>query len=153
MNQVPQDGDELSELFERSAAKIDPVTQGRLRVLAREIPERRDGFWTWPRWPWAAVVGALGATGALVLIGLRTAPVAAPSVALSAPAPAQQAPLPVFAESAVATHDEVDEDSNSFELDDALGTDALDDLALDPGDLADAEVDAWISAAKSTLGG
>lgn len=151
MNHEPRETDALSQLFERSATPIDPIAHGRLRALAREIPERRRAF-ALPRWPFAVGLGALVLV--LVLVGSRREPaVAPPTAALSAPAPANQAPHPSPAASEVALNDEVDELVGSFDFEETSSPDALDDLALDPGDLADGEVDAWISAANATLGG
>jgi hypothetical protein len=148
------DASELSKLFERSAPALDALAQGRLRAVAREIPERSGTLSRFPGWRWAAGLLALSAAGALVLVGLRRAPSAEPSATQSRPPGASQArALDVAATEVTKAVDDIDEVASSFDFDDdPSAPDVLDDLALDPGDLADSEVDAWISAANTTLG-
>jgi hypothetical protein len=147
------DFSELSKLFEESASALDPLTHGRLRAVAREIPERRGLSFRLPRWSFAAGLCALGAA-AILLASFARAPSEAPSAARSpAPRASQAEPLRVASAEFATVVEEVDELAGSFDFDDASAPDVLDDLALDPGDLADSEVDAWISAANTTLGG
>jgi len=163
---VSQDREEPSELealFERSAQRLDPVTRGRLRAHARAVPERKAGILLLPSlWAGASALAALGAAGAVFLsldtprssLGTPGAPArhgsATPAVLSAEPVASLAAPA---LEAEDASSEESDELAIGGELDDPMSPDVLDDLALDPGDLADGDVDAWISAAGSALGG
>lgn len=164
MTREPSEPKEISVLFEQSAAPLDPVARGRLLARAREIPERRRAFLVLPRWAWAAGFSAVTAAGTVALVSWRAPPAPRPIALLSAAPPANEARAPAATAAEVAPSGEVelataleptdaDEFARGNDVEDATSPDVLDDLALDPGDLADSDVDAWISAASATLGG
>jgi hypothetical protein len=153
MNRDPHEPNDLAQLFEQSAPSLDPSARGRLQAVAREIPGRRSSFWL-SRWIGATAACTVLAAAALAVSALRMTPSEMPSAMReSAPALTSESERASGAEAEGEPGDEADELASSTDFDDASGPDVLDDLALDPGDLADHEVDAWISAANMTLGG
>ncbi|HWA71453.1 MAG TPA: hypothetical protein VG937_03945 [Polyangiaceae bacterium] len=157
MSHDPDEPSELKALFERSAQSLDPAARARLRARARAIPPQKPGLLQFPSlWAWASALGALGAAAAVLLSlngphSIQRSTSDPLPAALGNAASASPSAQTVDTES-VGT-DEADELAGGADLDDAMSPDVLDDLALDPGDLAEAEVDAWISAAGATLGG
>lgn len=153
MNREPREPSELAELFEQSAPSLEPGARARLRAAAREIPRRQSAHES-PRWAWAAVACGIFAAAVLAVTLRRTAPSATPvAMPESAARWANDAEQPSTSEADDEPNDEANELASGMDFDDASDPDVLDDLALDPGDLADNEVDAWISAANMTLGG
>lgn len=156
MSRETEEPSELEALFERSAQSLDPIARGRLRARAREIPERKAGISALRSlWAWASALAVLGAACALFFSLENPRSLAR---RLDSPPPATMSAPPMASLAAPAPEaddlsDEADELTSGTELDDPMSPDVLDDLALDPGDLAESEVDAWISAAGSALGG
>jgi hypothetical protein len=157
MNHDPEEPSELKALFERSAQGLDPVARGRLLARARAQTAQKTGLLLLPSlWAWASALAALGAAAAVFLSLNGAHPIERSESAPLPAAPEQAPPVSILAEAAdaeSAAPTETDELASGVDFDDPMSPDVLDDLALDPGDLAEAEVDAWIAAAGATLGG
>lgn len=156
----------MRDLFERSAGEPDPLALARLRNAAREVPQRARRRSALPAWTWTAGFAALSALAVLLVLSRRAPSAddrtrAAVRPLLSAPraqgsdmtalAPSAEpaAPMPGDSQELAAT----EELTNSEDGEDSGEANLFDDLALDPGDLPDAEIDAWISAANTLLDG
>jgi len=145
MKPTRDDDQDLQELFDTTAATPDTRTLERLERAAAAAP-RMPRSALRPVW-----VAALLAAAAGMPLLWRAATPAQPeaSGALERVAPRAVASEP-SAPSSLAVAAAAEDEAQAVDDDVA---DVLDDLALDPGDLTDAELDAWISAAGSTLDG
>lgn len=158
MTRNPEEPDELRALFERSAAEVDAPALGRLRAAARALPARARGRFALPSWAWAMGLAALTALPAVFLLSRPGPTTAGPRAAAPATASPPRAPgtaalgsasRPVESAEGVAAEGL----ASSQDSDDLGEPSSFDDLALDLGDLSEAEVDAWISAASAVLDG
>jgi hypothetical protein len=148
MKRLREDELDLQELFDTTAAAPDARALERLERAAGAAPAaprppRRPARGLWA----AALLAAAAGTTLLWRMATPARPEPSEAIARSVRPPALSEPGALSSrEVTVAPEDEAQT------LEDE-GTDVLDDLALDPGDLTDAELDTWISAAGSTLDG
>jgi hypothetical protein len=157
MSHDPDEPSELKALFEQSAQGLDPIARGRLLARARAQAAQKTGLVLLPSlWAWASALAALGAAAA-VFLSLNGAHPIEPSESTPSTSALDEAPsasmIAETADTESAAQNETDEFASGADFDDPMSPDVLDDLALDPGDLAEAEVDAWIAAAGAALGG
>lgn len=145
---------ELQRAFERTAAELDSGALSRLRARAHEIPARSPHMRRWLGLALLAAALTATAAGVLVMGAIEPeprAPLTAPPSAVALAQPATVEPASSAREFARAPVARASEDALEFE--ELVNEDALDELAFDPSDLRDAELEAWILAADQELGG